>query len=148
MGVENMEKEEQKEPVSDVPAAQRQEELTISREEYEHLQYLATQGQKNQNSFWTVALSNPEGTRALIQEGIKEVIETVMENWKKIQKDNLTYLGIRLVIVVGLIGAILGVATWLTSTGHLDSSNFSFLIGILIGYLLTFLTKVELLRQT
>ncbi len=143
-----MGEEEQKETASDVPAAQGQEELSISREEYNSLQYWATQGQKNQNSFWTVALSNPDGTRALIQEGIKDVIETVMENWKKIQKDNLIYLGIRLVIVVGLIGVILGVATWLTSRGILDSSNFSFLLGILIGYLLTFLTKVELLNQT
>ncbi|MBN1762801.1 MAG: hypothetical protein JW878_06980 [Methanomicrobia archaeon] len=71
-----------------------------------------------------------------------------MGNWKKIQRDNLIYLGIRLIIVVVLIGAILGVATWLTSTGILDSSNFSLLLGILIGYLLTFLTKVELLKQT
>lgn len=84
----------------------------------------------------------------MIQEGIKDVVETVMGNWKKIQRDNLIYLGIRLIIVVVLIGAILGVATWLTSTGILDSSNFSLLLGILIGYLLTFLTKVELLKQT
>ncbi|MBN1762802.1 MAG: hypothetical protein JW878_06985 [Methanomicrobia archaeon] len=49
MGVENM-GEEQKETTSDVPDAQGQEELIISREEYDRLQYWATQGQNNQNS--------------------------------------------------------------------------------------------------
>lgn len=136
---------EKNESVSIVDSIEGQEERKISREEYERLQYLAAQGGKN-NSFWTAALSNPEGTRALLKEGIKDVIETVMKNWKDIQKGNLFYLCIRLVIVVSLLGAILGAATWLTSIGILDSSNFSLLLGILIGYLLTFLTKVELLK--
>jgi hypothetical protein len=145
-----MGEEESKEAASDVSEAQGQEELTISREEYEGLQYWANRGQRSQNSFWTAALSNPEGTRALIKESINIVLETVMGNWKDMQeamqKANLRYLGTRLVIVVGLLGVILVVATWLTSLGILESSNFSFLLGILIGYLLTFLTKVELLK--
>lgn len=119
-----------------------QEEVTIPVEEYQNLQYWASQGQKKQSSFWTDALNNPEGTRAL-KEGVKEVIDSTMGSWAKLQKGDLTYSAVRMLFVVLLLGAIIGVASWLTSTGRLDGSGLIFLLGTITGYLLTFLAKVE-----
>ncbi len=137
--------DETKETASGVPAVQKQEEITISMKDYQELQYWASLGQKKQSSFWTDALSNPEGTSAL-KDGVKEVIDSTMGSLAKLQKGNLLYSAIRMVLVVGLLGAIVGVASWLTSTGRLDGSNLMFILGTLTGYLLTFLTKVELLK--
>jgi hypothetical protein len=144
-GVKNMKGEKQEKTASDELAVPIQDEITISREEYEKLQNWAIQGQKKQSSFWTDALINPEGTRAL-KDAAKEVIESAMGSWAKLQRGILFYSGIRMVLVVVLLSSIVVVASWLTSIGRLDSSSFIFLLGILIGYLLTFLTKVELLK--
>ena len=121
--------------------AEQETSITMSKREYNELLQWADIGQK-QTSFWTDALKNPEGTTAL-KEGIKEVVDSTLTSWAKLQTDQLKYSSIRIIIIVILIGAIIGTATWLTSIGKLDGSGLIFLLGTITGYLLTFLSKIE-----
>ena len=98
--------------------------------------------EQRQTSFLVEALKNPEGTIAL-KDGIKDVVDSTLASWAKLQKDQLRYSYIRIIIVVVLLGAIIGAASWLTSIGRLDGSSLIFLLGTVTGYLLTFLTKME-----
>lgn len=115
--------------------------ITMSKREHDELLYWADRGQK-QTSFWDEALKNPEGTTAL-KDGIKDVVDSTLTSWAKLQKDQLKYSYIRIFIVVLLLGVIIGAASWLTSIGRLDGSGLIFLLGTITGYLLTFLTKME-----
>ncbi len=115
--------------------------VTISQREYDELLYWADSG-KRRISFWEEALKNPEGTTAL-KDGIKDVVDSTLASWAKLQKVQLKYSYIRILIVILLLGVIIGVASWLTSIGRLDGSSLIFLLGTITGYLLTFLTKME-----
>lgn len=115
--------------------------VTISQREYDELLYWADSG-KRRTSFWEEALKNPEGTTAL-KDGIKDVVDSTLASWAKLQKAQLKYSYIRILIVILLLGVIIGVASWLTSIGRLDGSSLIFLLGTITGYLLTFLTKME-----
>ena len=115
--------------------------ITMSKREHDELLYWAERGQK-QTSFWDEALKNPEGTTAL-KDGIKDVVDSTLASWAKLQKDQLKYSYIRIFIVVLLLGVIIGAASWLTSIGRLDGGGLIFLLGTITGYLLTFLTKME-----
>ena len=124
-----------------IDAAEQSASITIPKSEYDKLLYLAEMGQR-QTSFWDEALKNPEGTTAL-KDGIKDVVDSTLASWAKLQKDQLKYSYIRIFIVVLLLGVIIGAASWLTSIGRLDGSGLIFLLGTITGYLLTFLTKME-----
>lgn len=115
--------------------------ITMSKREYDELLHWADMGQQ-QTSFWDEALKNPEGTTAL-KDGIKDVVDSTLSSWAKLQKDQLKYSYIRISIVVLLLGVIIGAASWLTSIGRLDGSGLIFLLGTITGYLLTFLAKME-----
>ncbi|CAD6491442.1 MAG: hypothetical protein FFODKBPE_00151 [Candidatus Argoarchaeum ethanivorans] len=115
--------------------------ITMSKREHDELLYGVERGQK-QTSFWDEALKNPEGTTAL-KDGIKDVVDSTLTSWAKLQKDQLKYSYIRIFIVVLLLGVIIGAASWLTSIGRLDGGGLIFLLGTITGYLLTFLTKME-----
>jgi len=120
-----------------------QEELiSIPKREYEHLCELKDIAE-GRASFWTDALKNPEGTKAL-KEFFQGVLETGLTFWgEKILKGQLRYSIYRITVVVGLLVLIVGIATWLTSNGKLDAGAFTFLMGTIIGYILAFLTKIE-----
>jgi hypothetical protein len=124
-----------------IDAAERDTSITMPKREYDELRYWADMGQR-QTSFWDEALKNPEGTTAL-KDGIKDVVDSTLASWAKLQKDQLKYSYIRIFIVVLLLGVIIGAASWLTSIGRLDGSGLIFLLGTITGYLLTFLTKME-----
>lgn len=115
--------------------------VTISQREYDELRHWVDVGERR-ISFWDEALKNPEGTTAL-KDGIKDVVDSILASWAKLQKVQLKYSYIRIIIVVVLLGMIIGVASWLTSIGRLDGSSLIFLLGTITGYLLTFLTKME-----
>ena len=124
-----------------IDAAEQDTSITMSKREYDKLLYWADMGQQ-QTSFWDEALKNPEGTTAL-KDGIKDVVDSTLSSWAKLQKDQLKYSYIRISIVVLLLGVIIGAASWLTSIGRLDGSGLIFLLGTITGYLLTFLAKME-----
>ena len=46
-------------------------------------------------------------------------------------------------IAVVVVILIVGVATFLTFTGKMDGSTFGFLLGLIMGYVLTFGTRLE-----
>jgi hypothetical protein len=121
-----------------------QEELiTIPKSEYDHLNDLADIAE-GRTSFWTDALESPEGTRAL-KEFFQGILETGLTFWgEKILKGQLRYSIYRITIVVALLTMIVVIATWLTSNGKLDAGAFTFLMGTIVGYILAFLTKIEL----
>lgn len=124
-----------------IDATERDTSITISKREYDELLYWADMEQRR-TSFWEEALKNPEGTTAL-KDGIKDVVDSTLASWAKLQSDQLKYSYIRIVVVVLLLGVIIGAASWLTSIGRLDGSGLIFLLGTITGYLLTFLTKME-----
>ncbi len=124
-----------------IDVAERDTSITMPKREYDELRYWVDMGQRR-TSFWDEALKNPEGTTAL-KDGIKDVVDSTLASWAKLQKDQLTYSYIRICIVVLLLGIIIGAASWLTSIGRLDGSGLIFLLGTITGYLLTFLTKME-----
>jgi hypothetical protein len=117
-----------------------QEELiSIPKSEYEMLCELA----ESRTSFWSDALKNPEGTKGL-KEFIQGILETGLTIWgEKILKRQLWYSIYRITVIVVLLGLIVWIATWLTSNGRLDAGAFTFLMGTIVGYILTFLTKIE-----
>jgi Na+-transporting NADH:ubiquinone oxidoreductase subunit NqrB len=124
-----------------IDATEQDTSITMSKREYDELLYWADMGQQ-QTLFWDEALKNPEGTTAL-KDGIKDVVDSTLASWAKLQKDQLKYSYIRISIVVLLLGVIIGAASWLTSIGRLDGSGLIFLLGTITGYLLTFLAKME-----
>ena len=115
--------------------------VTISQREYDELLHWADVGERR-TSFWDEALKNPEGTTAL-KDGIKDVVDSTLASWAQLQKVQLKYSYIRIIIVVLLLGIIISAASWLTSIDRLDGSSLIFLLGTITGYLLTFLTKME-----
>ncbi len=115
--------------------------VQLSKEEFESLKYWAEIGQKK-STFWSDTLQNPEGTKAL-KDGVKEVVASALASWSTLERGRLIYSLIRITIVVALLAIIIGIASWLTSLGRLDSSSLIFLLGTITGYLLTFLTKIE-----
>jgi len=124
-----------------IGAREQDTSVTISQSEYDELRYWADVGERR-TSFWDEALKNPEGTTAL-KDGIKDVVDSTLASWAKLQKIQLKYSYIRIIIVVVLLGIIISAASWLTSIGRLDGSSLIFLLGTITGYLLTFLTKME-----
>jgi len=123
-----------------IDTAEQSASIAIPKGEYDKL--LLAEMEQRQTSFLVEALKNPEGTIAL-KDGIKDVVDSTLASWAKLQKDQLRYSYIRIIIVVVLLGAIIGAASWLTSIGRLDGSSLIFLLGTVTGYLLTFLTKME-----
>jgi hypothetical protein len=121
-----------------------QEELiTIPKNEYLYLKDLAEIAEERR-SFFTEALKNPEGTIAL-KEFFQGILETGLTLYgEKIQKGQIWYSVFRVTLVVIFLGMIVVVASWLTSIGKLDAGAFTFLMGTIIGYILAFLTKIEL----
>lgn len=94
-------------------------------------------------SFWIEALKNPEGTKALIEDGIKALAESYFNAQDKLVEKQLNYSAIRIVLVVLLLAAMIYAASNLVSMGRVDSSSFMFFLGTITGYLLTFLAKVD-----
>jgi len=129
------------------PPEQAQEEyITIKQSEYQNLQYLAAWGQ-GKISFWTEAIQNPEGSEIFFR-NIKEILESVITKWTEAHKGGLIYSGARILMVLVIIALIVWVGFQLTMMGTMDSSALVFLLGTIVGYLLSFMTKVELMNNT
>jgi len=121
------------------PKGELEEHVSIPKSEYEMLCELA----ESRTSFWSDALKNPEGTKGL-KEFIQGILETGLTIWgERILKRQLWYSIYRITVIVVLLGLIVWIATWLTSNGRLDAGAFTFLMGTIVGYILTFLTKIE-----
>jgi hypothetical protein len=120
-----------------------EESITIPKSEYDHLNELAEIAE-GRTTFFNEALKNPEGTRAL-KEFFQGILETGLTLYgEKIQKWQIGYSIFRITLVVIFLAIIVIVASWLTSIGRLDAGAFTFLMGTIIGYILSFLTKIEL----
>ncbi|MGD0081511.1 MAG: hypothetical protein ABSB80_12800 [Methanoregula sp.] len=118
------------------------DKVTISRQEYDALIALKEQAY-DRPSFWSDALKNPEGVEKLAK-AAKEIIDSAATAMVKSQITTLKYSVIRILIVILLLGAIIWSASQLVQSGKLDGGSLTFLLGTIVGYLLTFLSKVEL----
>ncbi len=121
------------------------EDITIKQSEYQSLQYWAAWGQ-GKKSFWTEAIQNPEGSNIFFG-NIKEILDSLITKWTEAHKGGLLYSGIRIIAVFVIIALIVLVTFQLTILGKLDSSAMVFLLGTIVGYLLSFITKVELMEN-
>lgn len=123
-----------------------EEYITIKQSEYQLLQYWAAWGQ-GRKSFWREAIQNPEGSKIFFG-NIKEILESLITKWTEAHKGGLLYSGIRIIAVLVIIALIVWVTFQLTILGKLDSSAMVFLLGTIVGYLLSFITKVELMESS
>jgi len=115
--------------------------VQLNKQEYQHLQKLAQQGSQ-QSSTLKELIQNPEGLKQL-KEAVKEVIESGATSWVKLQQGQFIYSLVRVGMVLLIIVVIIWSASSLTSSGRLDGSALTFLLGTITGYLLTFLTNIE-----
>ncbi len=70
------------------------------------------------------------------------LIKETAENWLAIKKTNLGF-SLKMAIFAFLtVGLIVGSAAWLTYIGKIDGSTFTFLLGLIVGYALTFLQNL------
>ena len=117
-----------------------EEMISIPIGEYEMYRELV----ENRTSFWNEALKNPEGLKAF-KEFIQGILETGLTIWaERILKKQIWHSVFRISVVVFLLVVIVVIATWLTSNGKLDAGAFTFLMGTIVGYILAFLTNIEL----
>jgi hypothetical protein len=115
-----------------------EEMISISKSEYERLCELAANP-----SFWIESLKNPTGTKG-VQEFVQGIVQTGLTIYgDKILKKQLIDSTIRTVAVVLLLGAIVWIAMELTQSGKLDAGAFTFLIGTIVGYAFSYLTRTE-----
>ena len=115
---------------------QPEEMISIPKNEYENLCQIAAKP-----SFWIEALGNPEGTKS-VGDFVERIISTGLTLYgDKIQKWQLIYSGFRILLVVGLLAGIVYVSMILTTSGKLDAGAFTFLVGTITGYVLSYLTK-------
>jgi hypothetical protein len=115
--------------------------ITISKEEYDALKIIEEESH-DQQSFWSDALKNPDGVIAF-----KNAITEILQIWGTVnalsQKAKLVYSVVRIGIVVILLTIIILTASQLVQMGKLDGGSLIFLLGTIVGYLLTFLSKIE-----
>ena len=66
------------------------------------------------------------------------VLKTTMENSQKTQEREISFQKYMSGVAIGLVIVIVGVAAFLTYHGKIDGSTFTFLLGLIVGYVLTF----------
>jgi hypothetical protein len=122
----------------ELPQATPEETISIPKSEYDHLCELAVE-----RSFWIEALGNPEGSKSL-KEFIQGVLQTGLTLYgDKILKGQLYYHGFRTTALVLLFVLIVWISWQLVMAGKLDAGAFTFLIGTIVGYAISYLTKTD-----
>lgn len=71
-------------------------------------------------------------------EPLIDVVQSIANQYKESRKDRVEFRLAMTYVAVGLVLAIVLIAAFLTYFDKLDGSTFGFLLGLIIGYLLTF----------
>jgi len=123
---------------TETPENADEEIISIPRSEYDRLCESAANP-----SFWVEALKNPIGTKG-VQDFVQTILQTGLSNYgDKILKRQLINSAIRTVAVVLLLGGVVWISYTLTQSGKLDAGAFTFLIGTIVGYAFSYLTRTE-----
>ena len=68
-----------------------------------------------------------------------KLISTSVDRYQKGQDRQIKFQTHMAWVAVSVVFAIIGVAAWLTFVGKIDGSTFTFLLGLIVGYVLTFI---------
>jgi hypothetical protein len=69
---------------------------------------------------------------------IVKLVSTTMDKYQKGQELEIQFQTRMACIAIFLVVVIVGVAAFLTYRGKIDGSTFTFLLGLIVGYVLTF----------
>ncbi len=69
---------------------------------------------------------------------IIKVISTTMEHRQKVQDSEIRFQTHMSLTAISLVTLIVGIAAFLTYHGKIEGSAFTFLLGLIVGYVLTF----------
>lgn len=70
---------------------------------------------------------------------IVKLISTSVDRYQSGQEREIKFQVHMAWIAVSVVFSIIGVAAWLTYLGKVDGSTFTFLLGLIVGYVLTFI---------
>ncbi|ASV29001.1 hypothetical protein [Maribacter cobaltidurans] len=86
--------------------------------------------------------NNPINLLSENAENMISLIKETAENWLAIKKTSLGFSLKMAIFAFLIVGLIVGSAAWLTFSGKIDGSTFTFLLGLIVGYALTFLQNL------
>ena len=72
-------------------------------------------------------------------EPLINLIKETSEKWLKFKKSNVSYSIVMSIFAVLVVFLIVGISGYLTYKGKIDGSTFTFLLGLIVGYVLTFI---------
>jgi hypothetical protein len=70
---------------------------------------------------------------------IIKLVSTMADRYQKGQEREVRFETRMSLVAVSVVVLIVGVAGWLTYVGKIDGSTFAFLLGVIVGYVLTFI---------
>jgi hypothetical protein len=70
---------------------------------------------------------------------IIKLVSTMADRYQKGQEREVRFQTRMSLVAVFVVVLIIGVAGWLTYIGKVDGSTFTFLLGVIVGYVLTFI---------
>jgi len=86
--------------------------------------------------------TNPISILSDNTDNLISLISGVADKWLEFKKTNLKFTTTMSVFAFMIILLIVGSAGWLTYLGKIDGSTFTFLLGLIVGYALTFLQNM------
>ncbi len=119
----------------------------LTEEQYKMLNYWASIGQQRQPPLLEELFKNPESLKnlnELLKENFSPLVKDYFENVKSTHSGELKYSWRRVGITLFIIGLLAVAITALAIYDKIDSSGVVFFFGTVTGYLLTFLTKIEI----
>lgn len=72
-------------------------------------------------------------------EPLINLIKETSEKWLKFKKSSVTHSILMSILAILVVFLIVGISGYLTSQGKIDGSTFTFLLGLIVGYVLTFI---------
>ena len=72
-------------------------------------------------------------------EPLLKLISTTTDRYQKGQERQIKFQTHMAWVAVSVVFSIIAVSAWLTYVGKIDGSTFTFLLGLIVGYVLTFI---------
>lgn len=70
---------------------------------------------------------------------IVKLLTTTIDGYQKGQQREVSFQKHMAWVAISVVFVIIGVAAFLTYVGKIDGSTFTFLLGLIVGYVLTFI---------
>jgi hypothetical protein len=86
--------------------------------------------------------TNPINLLSENADNLISLIKNTADKWLEIKKTNIGF-SVKMAFFASMIVLIIvGSAGWLTYVGKVDGSTFTFLLGLIVGYVLTFMQNL------